>query len=95
MKIAALPYILKQAFITIARLGSFARVSGQEASIRVEAFMLVDQGKPDCSIVTAENPSPAARLAALELQFHSWKISGANIPIRVASERVGGRRILV
>lgn len=60
-----------------------------------EAIELVRQGAPACSIVTAERPTPAARLAALELQYHLLKISGARIPIRSESERVEGRRILV
>lgn len=71
MTIAAMPHMIKQALATISLLGILVRASGQEASLRAEALNLVDQGKPACSIVTAESPSPAARLAALELQFHA------------------------
>jgi len=65
------------------------------ANHAADTFTLVQDGKSACSIVTAQNPSPAARLAALELQYHVLKISGAEIPIRSESERVEGRRILV
>jgi len=44
-------------------------------------FALADNGLPACSIVVAENPTPAARLAALELQFHVLKITGAMLPV--------------
>jgi hypothetical protein len=58
-------------------------------------FDLARDGKPACTILIAERPSPAARLAALELQFHALKISGAEIPIRSDRGPVAGRRILV
>ncbi len=56
---------------------------------------IVQHGQPACSIVLAEEPTPAARLAALELQYHILKISGAEIPVVSSSERVEGPRILV
>jgi len=68
---------------------------GQGPTERVRAFDLAHEGRPACSIVIARNPGPAARLAALELQYHVLKISGAEIPIRSESEAVEGRRILV
>ena len=55
----------------------------------------MQQGTAACSIIIAERPTPAARLAALELQYHLLKISGAEVPIRSESEQVEGRRILV
>ncbi len=58
-------------------------------------FELVRDGKPGCSIVVADRAGPAVRLAALELQFHVLRISGAEVPIRSESEAVAGRRILV
>lgn len=60
-----------------------------------EPFLLVQQGKPACTIVVAEKPTPAARLAALELQYHLLKVSGADVPIRPEQDQVEGRRILV
>ena len=60
-----------------------------------QAFDLVQQGTAVCSIIVADRPSPAARLAALELQYHLLKISGAQVPIRSENDPVEGRRILV
>lgn len=60
-----------------------------------KTFDLVTDGKPACSIVTADRASPAVRLAALELQFHLLRMSGAELPIRSESDTIVGRRILV
>jgi hypothetical protein len=46
-------------------------------------------------IVVSENPTPAARLAALELQFHVMKITGAELPIHTDREKVTGPRVLI
>jgi hypothetical protein len=70
-------------------------ICAQERPVRGEACELVHQGSPACAIVIAEKPTPAARLAALQVQYHVLKISGAEIPIRSESDRVEGRRILV
>ena len=70
-------------------------VSAQERLAPGEAFELVQQGTAACSIIIAERPTPAARLAALEVQYHILKISGAQVPIRSESDPVEGRRILV
>ncbi len=59
------------------------------------AFVLAREGKPACMIVVAERATPAARLAALELQFHVLKITGAELPIRSDAEKVAGPRVLV
>ena len=56
---------------------------------------LVRDGKPVASIVTAEAATPSARLAALELQYHIHKITGAVVSIRTDSEETAGTRILV
>ena len=45
----------------------------------VESFVVVEKDRPACSIVTAEDPTPAARLAALELQHHFLQSSGVEI----------------
>lgn len=58
-------------------------------------YTLVSQGTSLCTLVTAERPTPAARLAALELQHHLHKISGAKVPIRSETQSVEGLRILV
>lgn len=56
---------------------------------------IVRAGKPACTIVTAANPTPAARLAALELQYHVLKATGAELPIHTDAEKTHGTRILV
>ena len=38
----------------------------REQAVSKQAFELARDGQPACSIVTAERPTPAARLAALE-----------------------------
>jgi len=80
------------AFVLLATLGL---VCAQERLGPREAFELVQQGTAACSIVLAERPTPAARLAALELQYHILKISGAQVPIHSENDPVEGRRILV
>jgi hypothetical protein len=74
---------------------SLQLVLSQEGLSRVRAFDVIQEGKPACAIVIAENPGPSARLAALELQSHVLKISGAEIPIRSERQPAEGRRILV
>ena len=57
---------------------------------------LAREGKTEYVIITAKDPTPAARLAALELQSHVMRISGAELPIVTDGEEVQGRgRILV
>ncbi len=58
-------------------------------------FPIVKNGKGMCSIVVAENPTPSARLASLELQYHILKITGVELPIMTDSKNVSGREILV
>lgn len=59
------------------------------------AVELVRDGQPRCSIVTAAHPTPSARLAALEIQLHVWKMTGAELPLITDQQRVDGGRILV
>lgn len=58
-------------------------------------FPLVENGRPACSIVTATDPTPAARLAALEIQHHVMAMTGAELPIHAATGDVSGPCILV
>ena len=81
--------------VSLVFLTTIQLVCAQERPAPREAFELVQQGTATCSIVIAERPTPAARLAALELQYHLLKISGAEVPIRSENDRVEGRRILV
>ena len=70
-------------------------VRANDRGARVAPFRLVEKGRPVCAIVTADSPTPAARLAALELQQHVLEITGTDLPIRKESEPVEGRRILI
>lgn len=86
--------VVKQLRVTLFTLtlsASVQLVSAQE----LERFALVREGKPACTIIIAEKPTPSARLAALELQCHVLKITGVEIPIANAGQPVEGRRILV
>ncbi len=82
---------MRRVLITVAVLAAIQ----QGPSDTLAAFDLVQQGTPTCSIVIAEKPTPAVRLAALELQCHIMQMTGAEIPIRADSEHIEGRRILV
>jgi len=57
--------------------------------------VLVREGNAACTIVTGRNLTPAARLAAFELQYHVLKATGAELPIRTDAEQVTGPRILI
>jgi len=58
-------------------------------------FSLVREGAPTCTIVISENSTPAARLAAFELQFHVMKITGAELPILTDREKIAGPQVLI
>lgn len=53
---------------------------------RADDFAVVRDGRAACAIVTADRPSVAARLAALELQTHVLKITGVELPVRRESQ---------
>lgn len=76
-------------------LVTFKLLGNPEPNPPSERFDLVREGAPACTLVLASKPSPAARLAAQELQYHLLKISGAELPIRTETEQVQGRRLLV
>ncbi|MCP4645484.1 MAG: hypothetical protein GY851_33885, partial [bacterium] len=67
-------------------------VSAAAATCEVAVVM---DGKPAATIVIAETPTPAANLAALELQYHVEKMTGAVLPIVTDTETVEGARFLV
>ena len=78
----------------IVTLGFCASISVAEDRPLVD-ITLVNQGRPSASIVVAQNPTPSTRLAALELQYHIQKITGALLSIKTDSEKITGNRILV
>ncbi|NIA14068.1 MAG: DUF4838 domain-containing protein [Nitrospiraceae bacterium] len=65
------------------------------ASADAASFVLAADGRARASIVTTQPPTPAARLAALELQHYIEAITGARLPIVDDSAKVAGARILV
>ena len=69
----------------MALLGGLAVTAGSMAE---ECTLAVD-GQPRATIVIAKTPTPSARLAALELQHHIAKISGAVLPIMTDTEKAG------
>ncbi len=60
-----------------------------------ESFEMVRDGVPQATIVLDKAPSRAAQLAALELNCHIEKITGARLPIVDDQQTAAGRRILV
>ena len=58
-------------------------------------FVLVRDGRPAATIVTAAAASDVAAFSAQELRYHVQKITGAVLPIRSDAEKVDGARILV
>ena len=84
------PLLIATAFCAIPLL-----LRGAQPIAEATTFDLVRRGEPACTIVIAEKPSPAARLAALEIQSHLLQISGSQIPIRSSEAKVEGSRILV
>ncbi len=85
---------VKKMTAAIVTLGFCVCMSAAEGKPLVE-ITLVSEGKPGASIVVAQNPTPSARLAALELQYHIRKITGAVLPIRTDREEITGTRLLV
>lgn len=62
---------------------------------RAAALDLIQDGQSKCVIVIASKPSPAATLAALELQAHLFKMTGADVTVQDDRAPVSGNRILV
>lgn len=58
-------------------------------------IVLVAQGKPQATIVTADNPTPQATQAAEVLRQYIEKITGAKLDICKESDQVSGSRVIV
>lgn len=56
---------------------------------------LVRNGQPNATIVVAQQPTPSAAFAALELRYHLKRITGVELPLANDSQTVAGCRILV
>ncbi len=57
--------------------------------------VLAEDGKASATIVIAAEPTPAADLAAMEVQHFIEKITGAKLPISDDRQTVSGNRILI
>jgi hypothetical protein len=57
--------------------------------------VLTEDGRPKATIVLAAAPSQSAWMAAMELQTHVQKITGAKLPIVSDERAVEGARVLV
>lgn len=60
-----------------------------------EKIDLVRDGKAACAIVIAKDTTPSAQLAALEIQSHALKMTGAEIPICTDEQPVSGTKLFV
>ena len=92
MRILSVCIILIGTLFVTSSADSIPEAGGQNAVVE---FTLAQEGKPACSLVIAEHPTNAARLAAMEIQFHVLKITGAELPIRTDKEITEGPKILV
>jgi len=60
-----------------------------------KGFVLVDEGRPAATIITAANPSENASNAAVELRHYVRKMTGAELPIATEEQAPAGRLVLV
>ena len=57
--------------------------------------ILVDNGKPNCTIIIPDKATDNEKLAAKELQTYLKKMSGAELPIATDKQASQGNRILL
>lgn len=72
-----------------------AGIARGETTQHTNALALVRDGKPVSTIVIGSQAVKAARFAALELQDHIRKMTGATVPVVADDQPVEGTRILV
>jgi hypothetical protein len=63
--------------------------------MNLSAIQLVKNSQPNATIIIAPDSTKSAQLAALELQYHIQKITGACLPITDTVTKVNGIKILV
>ncbi len=78
----------------IALVGVLVAAMAASAADRFQVPLARD-GQPAATIVTARQPSVAAHFAALELQNHLRRITGATLPLVTDDQPVSGPRLLV
>ena len=87
-----LPRIALIMLVNLLAAQTAKRSYGQEPAGQ---FVLVRDGKPEATIVVAQEPVHAATFAAQELRYHVSKITGALLPLASDHAEVRGPRILV
>ena len=83
--------LIKTAFMIFIGLCAACPVSAAESG----GLVLVRDGKPAATIVVAKDATKSAQLAAIELQYHIEKITGAELQIVMDDAMVVGPRVLV
>ena len=86
------PHILRTLRPYSILLAVIVLLSGSAAAADL---VLVAAGKPQATIILAENPTGSSQLAAFELQHYIMKISGARLPIVREPKTVKGAVVLV
>ena len=88
----SMPHVLIFAICSV--MGN-ASAAPHSLSTTEGAFVMVSDGEPRASIVVAQKPTRATHLAALELQYHIYRMTGAALEIVTEGQSVEGARILV
>lgn len=70
-------------------------IEGSATDSTADPVTLVDDGRPNATIIIAQTPTPSASFAALELRYHIKRITGVELPVVDDSQTVTGNRILV
>lgn len=81
-------------FVFLAVCSAGSSVKNNDSTVGSE-LILVKDGQPTATIVTANSPTENARSAASELQKYIEKISGAKLPIASDSTPLSGCAVLV
>ena len=82
-------------FITFAACVVLTAAGCWPDRVRASDFVLVRDGKPAATIITAANPTDVAAFSAQEIRYHVQKITGAILPIKSDAEKIEGSKILV
>jgi hypothetical protein len=81
--------------ILVAILLISVATAARSTTAQAGEFVLVREGQPAATIITAVALTDAAAFAAQELQYHVQKSTGATLPIKSDADKVEGTRILV
>ena len=88
--------MINMRFSSVLLLAGFLLSVSTLALSETARITISKDGQPEATIIIAGNPTPAANLAALEVQYHVGRITGAILPIKTDQEEVQGSvRILV